>query len=311
LLCVAMLWLLLRLLLRWQRIQWTGRQMANWLSGLLGMLAKKTDPIEAAALPVADAVAPIVPSLAYSMFTQRQPGMLGGRAFLASIGGLGITMRDNAIEAQIIGGNVPNFMRAIVEVKSIGLILGQTRRLSFFVAPDYLCIGDDTDNLSVPISYDHLSSIAKALGCTVPTRKMVDLIYKQAPHKLVAQPLAPTSEMQSNGYMLHQDDLIKVGKIVRGAVDGELMAGHKKDVVVSPSYAFHPGMEAIYGWNTITGQVIQPLSFAHNTAYSDYSHGGRLVACQCVLDGLPTSIDAVLRDPLLCSLLSDEGSFKN
>jgi hypothetical protein len=53
--------------------------------------------------------------------------------------------------------------------------------------------------------------------------------------------------------------------------------------------------------------AIQPLYLGHTAAWVDYSHGIRLVSQTMLLNGRPTNIPAVLADPNLCSLLSDEG----
>ena len=47
----------------------------------------------------------------------------------------------------------------------------------FFVAPDYLAVGTDEDYLLTPMTPMIAQRIADRLGCTLPTRKMVDDIY--------------------------------------------------------------------------------------------------------------------------------------
>jgi hypothetical protein len=45
----------------------------------------------------------------------------------------------------------------------------------------------------------------------------------------------------------------------------------------------------------------------HASWYVDYSHGIRLVRQAVKVDGQPSTVAAVLKDPLLHPLLSDEG----
>ena len=88
---------------------------------------------------------------------------------------------------------------------------------------------------------------------------------------------------------------------------GVLLAGHKKDVVISNRLDSHPGRIAIYGWHMANGQPIQPLSTAHGIEYVDYSHGIRLVSDVMLLNGEVTSVHKVLANARLAAVLSDEG----
>jgi len=76
-----------------------------------------------------------------------------------------------------------------------------------------------------------------------------------------------------------------------------------------PLIASWPGRVCIYGWHYQNGTPIQPLSKVHTFPHVDYSHGIRLVARTCEVDGAFSTIDAVLADPALHVLLSDEGPF--
>jgi hypothetical protein len=89
---------------------------------------------------------------------------------------------------------------------------------------------------------------------------------------------------------------------------GGLVAGHKKDVVVSNRLGEREGRVAIYGWHYTSGQPIQPLSIVHGENYLDYSHGVRLVRSTGLLDGTTTvTLTSILKDSALHVLLSDEG----
>ena len=88
---------------------------------------------------------------------------------------------------------------------------------------------------------------------------------------------------------------------------GALVAGHKKDVVISAKLAGSPGKVAIYGWHRTNGTAIQPLHLGHSAAWVDYSHGIRLVQQRMMVNGATTTVAQVLADPKLAGLLSDEG----
>jgi hypothetical protein len=94
-----------------------------------------------------------------------------------------------------------------------------------------------------------------------------------------------------------------------GCPAGSLVAGPKKDLVITAREAQQPGRLAIYGWFHGDGTPIQPLSLLHSDKYVDFSHGIRLVADEMTLDGRARSVFEVLADPGLAALLSDEGAF--
>src|SRR5690606_9057358 len=91
---------------------------------------------------------------------------------------------------------------------------------------------------------------------------------------------------------------------------GSLVAGHKKDVVVTPRLDSLPGRVAIYGWQRPDGSNIQPLNTSHTSEHVDYSHGIRFILDTVVIDGTPHELRMLLRDPLLAALLSDEGPIR-
>ena len=86
-----------------------------------------------------------------------------------------------------------------------------------------------------------------------------------------------------------------------------LIAGHKKDLVITNRLKSSPGREAIYGWFRSDGSTIQPLSTVHENSYVDYSHGFRAVDQKVMVDGVETTLTKVLKDPILSGLISSEG----
>jgi hypothetical protein len=86
-----------------------------------------------------------------------------------------------------------------------------------------------------------------------------------------------------------------------------LMAGQKKDLVVSNRLWRKTGRVAIYGWHRGNGTPIQPLSTVHGARYADYSHGVRLVSAVAFVNGQARSIFDILEDPRLAGIVSDEG----
>ena len=174
--------------------------------------------------------------------------------------------------------------------------------------PDYLAIGSDTDFLRIPMNLETAAAITARFGFVLPTRKMVDAIYRQSAYHLVPEPLPAGPQMRSTDYYRTHNELIEQQARTRGIPLGELVSGHKKDVVVTNLLARTPGRIAIYGWHRPNGAPIQPLSTVHGVCYVDYSHGIRLVSEMAIEDGTLRSVRDILQDSVMANALSDEGT---
>lgn len=218
-----------------------------------------------------------------------------------------ISERESLFAREILSGNVPSFLR---NLRPVHLQVGdaQTIRAIIHATPDYLAVGSDTDHILVPLTPACAQSIADRLGCNLPTTKIVDAIHAQADVRLVPQPMSPGPYMTSfTAFADHQ--LLIRAQLSRMSTysPGLLVAGHKKDVVISCDMATTPGKVAIYGWHRTNGIPIQPLYKRHSDQWVDYSHGIRLVADTMQVEGTNTSLRAALRVEDLSRLLSDEG----
>lgn len=233
----------------------------------------------------------------------------GAGEFVASVAGLGDHERDAAIRRELLAGNLPQFLRrALPATLNARLPDGHSVQLTLCVLSDYLGLGTDNDFLLVPMGLDSALAVASKFGFTLPTRRIVDLIYRQATVHLQPQPLPAGDRMRSTAYLQWHDGLVAQQRAALGAAPGALTAGHKKDLVLSERLWRQPGRVAIYGWQRANGTPIQPLSTVHGARYADYSHGVRLVSQTVFVDGRPRSIFDVLADTQLGPLLSDEGT---
>jgi hypothetical protein len=151
------------------------------------------------------------------------------------------------------------------------------------------------------------AEVASQLGFVLPTPRMVDAIYRHSERHLRPQPLRAGPDMRSTAYFTHHNADILAQAQRLGIAPGVLLAGHKKDVVLSNRMDSHPGRIAIYGWHEPNGEPIQPLSTAHGIEYVDYSHGIRLISDVMLLNGKVTSVHEVLSDAQRAVVLSDEG----
>lgn len=122
---------------------------------------------------------------------------------------------------------------------------------------------------------------------------------------------SPGPQLTSVAYFERHHRTVAQQQAQAGAHPGDLIAGHKKDVVITPRLDQKPQSVAIYGWHQPNGKAIQPLSTIHENTYADYSHGVRLVGSTLSINGTPYSTTEVLRHPQWSRLLSDEGIVQN
>jgi hypothetical protein len=250
-------------------------------------------------------------SRAYTKWVQPAPGIPkrpadapGGREFVESLSKLTPAQREESITKEVIRGNVPDFLRAFTKVTvTTKDRAGKERAAVIEVMPDYLAVGSDSDFVRVPVTPQTAARIADAFGCALPTRKVVDEVYRAAAVKLEPKPL--TADRESVVTFLKHHALIEEQRA--GKKLGELVAGVKKDVVVSNRLAEKPDRVAIYGWHKLDGKPIQPLTIVHGERYVDYSHGVRLMKRTVLVDGKRQDVRHVLYAADLHPLLSDEG----
>lgn len=241
----------------------------------------------------------------------RPAGGMGGSEFARSIHELHGAEREQLIVEQLKAGNFPDFLRRLAPVhfsRTSGD--GRTTTVTLFVMPDYLSIGSDLDFIRIPMGLHAATAIADQFGFTLPTRKIVDAIFSQSAVTLKPEPLPAGAQMRSTAYYLAHNRMIRAQRLALGCPLGELISGHKKDVVLTNRLAGRPGKVAIYGWHRPSGVPIQPLSTVHGANYADYSHGVRLISATVLLDGQPCSIRTILEDPALADVLSDEGAVR-
>ncbi len=234
-----------------------------------------------------------------------------GSEFRDQIRFLALAAREKAILEQILAGNVPAFLRELVPVSVSGTAGGETLEATYFVTPDYLAVGSDDDYFLIPMTPILAQRIANATGTRMPTRRMVDQIWQAAPLKLSPRPIPPSDQMTTIPVMYEHH--LMVWEQREPALDdhppGTLVAGHKKDVVIS-NRIFNqppPGRVVIYGWHQRNGSPIQPLYSGHSETYADYSHGIRLVLDSITVNGQPMQVRDVLQHHERHVLLSDEG----
>ncbi|WP_141733062.1 hypothetical protein [Oligoflexus tunisiensis] len=227
----------------------------------------------------------------------------GGKALLAAYHDAPIRKREEAVLDALQRGYFPDFMRKLKAVT----IQEKGHTLTFWVMPDYVAIGNNEDSVLIPLSFVSARKLASSWDFVLPTPKMVDAIFHQAECVMWPRIFSPATEMNSVAWLEAHNDLIRSQRFMEWDFT-RLVAGHKKDIVLS-SRLVHQGKRiAIYGWQNIrNGENIQPLSTWHGDRYVDYSHGLRLVGSWAMLDGKMQPLKQIMADPELSALVSREG----
>ena len=244
----------------------------------------------------------------------RSSNAMSGSSFVNLIWSMSREEREEQIYSQVTTGNIPEFMRQLSIVTATVNIGGNNHSVKYFVIPEYLAVGSDSDYFLCPMTPLLAQRICNNLNCTLPTKKMVDQIYTTAPCKLRPQPIPPSDEMITVPVFAQHNDSVKSIRfpVIPQYPLGSLVGGTKKDVIIS-NYIYLglktnvPKPVVIYGWHKLDGDAIQPVYNGHSETYADYSHGIRLVLDSVIVDGNPTTFTQLLADPNLCSLVSDEG----
>ena len=248
---------------------------------------------------------------------------LTGNQFYHQASAMKWAARDSFVVKEVLAGNVPGFLKKFVAVNvSIpDSSTGKAIKATFYVSPDYLSVGNDEDWARINITPTAAQKIADSFHCFLPTRKMVDDIYRAATVKL--EPVPMYAFRDSTPTMWHHH------LIIEGQRHGQkgLIAGIKKDVVISGipiaigtsdaipiaigtsdaiPIAIGTDRVAIYGWHKLDGKPIQPLYTGHINWWVDYSQGIRLVYRKIKVDGKWMDYVDVLKNPRLQKLLCDE-----
>lgn len=247
-------------------------------------------------------VAPPSSALALTGLPPRPADAPGGRAWIEGLAFADRGEREAATMAAILAGNVPSWLRRWVPIR---LSEGK-RTLIVLVQPDYLAVGSDADAVRMPMNPMTAQAIADRTNAVLMTDRLSDAVHAQADIRLEPKPLTMLREATTT---FVQHDAI-IAEQLGATPKGRLVAGIKKDVVLTNRLLDRPARVAIYGWHYPNGKPIQPLTTVHVDWYVDYSHGVRLVSRRCWLDGKERDLRDALKDPELAPLLASEGPLR-
>ena len=245
----------------------------------------------------------------YPLIPIRDPNAITGSAFIQANMNANRTVREANILKEFQSGNVPDFMRKFV---AINITNGQNT-ITYLTTPDYLCIGSDSDYVRMPMDPHTAQAIADQYDCTLPTRKIVNDIWKQSPVKTAPQPWGEPYDNSMMSTYRYGEHNRRIQSKLAPQDFGKLISGHKKDVVLSNQMNPNNPKKrvTIYGWIQLDGTPIQGLNYwSHEDSYSDYSHGIRLIANDVMVNGKSMRIQYVFVDTNLFALISDEGKLE-
>ena len=173
-------------------------------------------------------------------------------------------------------------------------------RVEIWVSADYLAIAGERVPMSAPVA----QAAVDALDALLPTPAIVDAIEDAAtivPLPTWAPPAGQSRAAQTSSAVLALcEERTSAAFELRRIPAGQLVAGHRKDVVLARHMP--PTDVVIYGARWPSGHRLQPLYpvpgiAGHEASYEDYSHGARAVRDACLLDGEPTTVTEILSGP--------------
>lgn len=233
-----------------------------------------------------------------------------GNSFMKRIAPMSREEREEEIYKALSDGNLPGFLRNTVTIQGeFADAAGIVHRVQYEVMPDYLSVGSDADFCRIPMNPHTAQRLANLYGASLITSKLSDHIFRMADLKLNPFPYSPVGNVnESPAKFVEHNAQIEKQKAEADGKNGQLIAGIKKDVILSNRMTEQAGKVVIYGWHKSEGAPIQPVYGGHVDWYVDYSHGIRLVNNQVQIDGSPFLLTEVLSDPVLYKIFSDEDS---
>ncbi len=235
---------------------------------------------------------------------------ISGSQFYEEMRNIPFNEREDLIVKEITSGNIPEFLKKFIPVKTVQRdSTGKKHRVTLFVTADYLAIGNNLDYFTIPMGPISAQKIADYMGASLPTPKVVDIIYEKSKLKLEPFNYIPRGNRNETPDILNDHSRVIQAQIkASGELTGIFVAGTKKDIVISsklsdPKRTHHV---IIYGWHRLNGVAIQPMTNVHIDIYVDYSHGVRLISNRVIVDGKEYDYRQLLSDPILHSLLNGE-----
>ena len=237
--------------------------------------------------------------------------------------------REDAMVAQLLAGNMPEWLQRWVSVRISKP--DATPVVKVRVLPDYLCVGNDTDYRHLPLDPQSAQRVADSFGALLPTAKICHRIWVRSWTRKVPAIQLPTLRKKVGRYFDQNSTTAFDAHSVaiqeemkrQGISPGEVVVGHKKDVVLAVGAERHPNKISFHGFY-LGKYPAEPCYDAGNQPgpscdperpitthpeglghFSDYSQGVRLLHPKMKIDGKTYLVADVLKDTTLCTLIAE------
>ena len=162
--------------------------------------------------------------------------------------------------------------------------------------------------IRVPLWPSTAQRVADRFGAMLPTKRLVDAIWRAGDVKLTPRSIQPHDGIGRNDLRMIADYDAMINAAVAGR--GGLIVNGKKDIIVGRALATDSGKRAvwIYGWIRSDGTPVQPVYGGHSSVYVDGSHGVRLVSRTAYVNGVATPIEQLFANPTTAALLNEGGT---
>jgi hypothetical protein len=239
---------------------------------------------------------------------ERKANAETGSEFTHRIKSLPLSEREEEIYKALSSGNMPDFLRKLVIIRGdFEDALGEAHEVIYQAMPDYLAVGSNEDFCRIPMNPHTAQRLTDLFGGSLVTSKISDHVYENAAIKLSPFFYKPVdNQNESVEKFVEHNNQIELQKKEAGGQNGQLIAGIKKDIILSHQLSDLSNKVIIYGWHQLDGKPIQPVYAGHVDWYVDYSHGIRLISQMIKIDGKELAISQILQDPILFKLISDE-----
>lgn len=169
-------------------------------------------------------------------------------------------------------------------------------------------------------------TIADMLGCSLLTAKLADLLFAQRAVTLTPHTQTPDASMVTTAVMEEQSAWID--SQLPSSPSGIIQTLGKHWVIdnLFTTNSNTKGKAINYGWHMLSSKfqgttwpksvtltdvwTVQNRGWAHAPQEVDYSQNCILVANDCIVDGEPTTLQAVFQDPNLANLANADGVLK-
>ena len=162
---------------------------------------------------------------------------------MSRIRDLPLEEREEEIFLAAASGNIPGFLRETVTLRGVfNDHNGTPHTLGYEVMPDYLAIGSDDDFCRIPMSPRTAQRLADLFGASLVTAQLSDHVWSQADLKLEPffyKPVGNANELVTK-FEEHNAQIEKQ-LAEAGGRHGQLVAGIKKDVIISSRIADRTG----------------------------------------------------------------------